>query len=402
MMRFFPWISFSSIACAILFAAPLTVFAAGAFDKVHLANGSILEGCVLEEGERAVHIDTLAGVLSIPLAQVVRVERAAAGASEFLLGARLMERNQFERAGEYLRRSQRYAQWRDRSAQALEQLQARIEEQRERRREEERREIERLIQLRGIQAGIEAIQRMSQDEEDYWGGMRGQLHLAMARERLNHLDLAHAERHLVLADQYGCDPREWEAVRDELVDYRQKRMRFGDDYLANLRRTERPAPPSTSPRRVTNFLAAVRQAHENGERLPPLEWLEVVEESAVENGLDPMLIWAVIEVESSWRPRVVSHMGAQGLMQLMPGTASDMDVTDVFDPIDNIRGGTRYLRFLLTMFGDEDTALAAYNVGPGRVERSGGITQSGQVYINLVRARLAALEERFATYLASG
>ncbi|HEY8945273.1 MAG TPA: lytic transglycosylase domain-containing protein, partial [Polyangiaceae bacterium] len=86
------------------------------------------------------------------------------------------------------------------------------------------------------------------------------------------------------------------------------------------------------------------------------------------------LVRAVIKVESDFDPRAVSPADARGLMQLIPPTASRMLVTDVFDPRENIFGGTRYLRVLANMFnGDLELTLAGYNAGEGAVMRHGGI-----------------------------
>jgi len=97
-----------------------------------------------------------------------------------------------------------------------------------------------------------------------------------------------------------------------------------------------------------------------------------IEKAADEAGIDAALVHAVITAESGYNPRAISRAGAQGLMQLMPETAKRYAVKDAFDPQQNIRGGTRYLRDLLDMFdNDIQLAVAAYNAGENAVIRHG-------------------------------
>ena len=98
----------------------------------------------------------------------------------------------------------------------------------------------------------------------------------------------------------------------------------------------------------------------------------IVEEVARAHGLEGALLHAVISVESQYNPRAVSRKGAAGLMQLMPATARRYGVSDSFDPAQNLHGGAKYLRDLLTLFNsDMSLALAAYNAGENAVIRHG-------------------------------
>lgn len=99
---------------------------------------------------------------------------------------------------------------------------------------------------------------------------------------------------------------------------------------------------------------------------------DVIRAMGSKYGVDPALIKGVIQAESSFREDAVSSVGAKGLMQLMDATASGLGVNNSFDPIQNIEGGTKYLSYLLKKYdGNEQVALAAYNAGPGRVDRHG-------------------------------
>lgn len=128
--------------------------------------------------------------------------------------------------------------------------------------------------------------------------------------------------------------------------------------------TRNPAPPP-EPASVGATLAAKLPAHAQ-------RWAPAIAAAAEKVGLDPTLLAALVRHESDFDQDVVSHAGAIGLAQLMPGTAGGLGV-DPHDPIQNLAGGARYLRDQLDRFGSVDLALAAYNAGPNRVAQAGGV-----------------------------
>ncbi len=150
----------------------------------------------------------------------------------------------------------------------------------------------------------------------------------------------------------------------------EEQMIFGDALTAELGDTSMPEATSSSPR------------HANGQRT----FDGIIEQAARREGLSPDLIHAVVRAESNYRPDARSSAGAMGLMQLMPGTAQGLGVSDPWDPVQNVLGGARYLRQQIDRFGDIKLALAAYNAGPGAVTRHDGIPpfRETQTYVRRV------------------
>ena len=121
----------------------------------------------------------------------------------------------------------------------------------------------------------------------------------------------------------------------------------------------------------------------------PTHLTAAIQEAARTHGVDPRLVAAVARRESAFNSNAVSRTGACGIMQLMPATAKYLGVSNVFDPRENILGGTRYLRTLLDTFdGDLDLTLAAYNAGPGAVAKYRGIPpyRETRAYVAAVKA----------------
>jgi soluble lytic murein transglycosylase-like protein len=147
--------------------------------------------------------------------------------------------------------------------------------------------------------------------------------------------------------------------------------------VSDLAKSERKPATPAEPARPTKFAGAIADAARRHE-------------------LDPALLTAVVGQESGFRQRAISGAGAMGLMQLMPETARELGVRDPFDPAQNLDGGAKYLRGLIDRYhGHLDLALAAYNAGPGAVDRYGGVPpyRETQSYVANILAsyRTAAL-----------
>lgn len=143
------------------------------------------------------------------------------------------------------------------------------------------------------------------------------------------------------------------------------------DQAGHLVLSDRPKDPSAHTYAVA-ATASVR-ATRPAPRQRSAAYDDLIEQYAAMHSVRPELVRAVIQAESAFNPNARSVKGAMGLMQLMPATAAEYSVTDPWDPQANIGAGVAYLKFLLTRYGNrEELALAAYNAGPGAVQKYGG------------------------------
>ena len=156
------------------------------------------------------------------------------------------------------------------------------------------------------------------------------------------------------------------------------------------------------PVRGTTAIRATRAA----QPVPGPSLDTIIMREATRHAVRPELVRAIIQVESAFNPRARSPKGAMGLMQLMPATAANLQVTDPYDPTQNIRGGVRYLRRLLDRYdGDEELALAAYNAGPEAVERYGNrVPPFGETrrYLDRVRASTTVTNRQLSAMAVNG
>jgi soluble lytic murein transglycosylase-like protein len=163
---------------------------------------------------------------------------------------------------------------------------------------------------------------------------------------------------------------------------------FDKALISHIAPSEIPDPPAAAP--LTAAVALQTAAVE----APP--FAELIEKVALKHGIDPALVHAVVEAESNYRPTAKSHVGARGLMQVMPATGRDLGVTSaatLFDPGANLEAGVTYLKRLLERFnGDLTNALAAYNAGPAAVMRYRGVPPYRETE-NYVRKVLANFQQ---------
>lgn len=140
--------------------------------------------------------------------------------------------------------------------------------------------------------------------------------------------------------------------------------------------------------------------------MDPIDLIDLINKTARAHQVDPLLVHSIVKVESNYNSFAVSNKGAEGLMQLMPPTARMLGVSNSFDPQQNIEAGVKYLKYLQGMYKDDRLALAAYNAGPGAVEKykqvppfketQNYVEQVGRRYENARRAAGQAADERGA------
>jgi soluble lytic murein transglycosylase-like protein len=167
----------------------------------------------------------------------------------------------------------------------------------------------------------------------------------------------------------------------------------------NAPATPAPAAASAATAPASSFAGALAAAQTSSSAAPvsgtgdSSAFDAQINAAAASNGIDPALLKGLVSQESGFNPNARSGAGAVGLTQLMPGTASALGVTNPLDPAQSLQGGAKYLREQLDRFGgDETLALAAYNAGPGAVQKYGGVPPYAETqnYVTSVMSKAAA------------
>lgn len=148
--------------------------------------------------------------------------------------------------------------------------------------------------------------------------------------------------------------------------------RFETALVTAIRPDELPPVDPAAPAAVEAPRVLRQSARAAHDPLDARPFADLIESVALTHGIDPELVHAVVEAESNYEPRAKSPVGARGLMQVMPATAKDLGISNLYDPQRNLEAGVQYLKFLLSRF-DLKRAIAAYNAGPATVQKYGGV-----------------------------
>jgi len=382
-------------------------------DTVILKTGGRLIGIVEEQTDVDITLHTDVGRVTLAKSVIEEVKVTPRGVTHLYLGDRLFVTDQFDKAeAEY----QMALAFPDSFEQASKKL-LQVGQRRT------------LIRTQEINDAIQHAEKLAEKEQYYAAiasltdlldskypdsntlkGQRGEIRLQQAGDFIDHFKYVHAKTALVFAHQDGCSLANLHRLLG-ILDQREDRLGHAREEF-RLARLE--AKNENLSLEIDEFLTAgdvvalsklSSATFEASTSEESLKLWKYIIHSGKEFKVDPLLVEAVIIAESGFRVDAVSPVGAQGLMQLMPGTAKDLGVKNPLDPEENIRGGTHYLSMMLAKFkGDLTKALAAYNAGPHKVLIYGGIPPypETQAYVPKVIGTYNQLKQTGSSLLATG
>lgn len=412
-----PFHGIAFIVSGALFLVSAVAFA----DRILLKNGGQLVGIVEQQDAETIALRTDAGHIVLPREMIEAIEISARGATHLQLGESFLRSGQMDKAEEEFQLALEEPESYQQASRQLEYIQA----ERERLRQEGIRRIAAQAQELVAEEKLdEAADLLSQAIETQYPQaeslrrQRGEIRLQQAEVSMNHFRYAQAGALLVLAHEDGASPVRLHTLLG-MLDKRQGRPTTAMEEFRLARRAALDQDASTeeidAALEETEALLAGLVLPSWQPRPQPLEEMPaaidrakiwgIIERAGREYRIDPLLVEALISAESNFQVNAVSSAGAQGLMQLMPGTASDMGVSDPFDPEQNIWGGTRYLALMLLEFnGNLEKALAAYNAGPHKVRIYGGVPpyQETRAFVPKVLNQYRYLRENGSTLYPTG
>lgn len=339
-------------------------------DRLHLKNGTTIAGHIYNRDTNFVSIENASGMMIFAKSQISKIAESKPGESELSLGILLFERKQFNKAKELLERSLKHDAWNEPSKEYLDYIDI---EMHGRVYETELNYIEDLIASKGLENCFEQMEKEYATKAMKSSRYRGYLHYLMAKQYFDQRDKRNAMHYIALAEKYGH--------RSELETIQQLKILIEGKGEAHRSNSNRKGGYFASNQYLYYgtlhdqklLIERVKKEITGLKQTPPLDTLTMVVQHAAQHHIDPLLVIALIQQESAWKKDAVSSAGAKGLMQLMPGTAKDLGVINLFDPKQNVKGGVQYLSTMLKTFGEIDLALAAYNAGPANVIKYRGI-----------------------------
>ena len=392
-------------------------------DVVRLKNGGTIIGIVEQTDDHRVTVRTDAGTLTLPRDTILSIEETPKGQTLLRLGESFLKAGQLDKAEAEFRRMLQEPEYASRAREALEEIRRRRERVRRRKIAETAEQAQQWSAQGRFEDAIAILSALIESEcpeNETLLRQRGEIRLELAAKQIDHHMIHRAKDLLVLAKQDGGSEAKLHTLLG-IIDLREGRLMQAREEFRLARRAARPAERAMLP----EINAELKQTEAIlAGKTPAPEWLprpqappELVQEpreetlwAYIENAgrefeVDPLLIEALAFVESGLRIDAVSPVGAQGLLQLMPGTAKDMGVEDPFDPQQNIRGGTKYLALMLAEFeGDIQLALAAYNAGPHKVRIYQGIPpyKETRAFVPKVLNRYENLKQNGSTLAQAG